>query len=323
MIRIAVLGLNDCVPSTVAGPLDVFATANLMGRSLGTSPDFSAEIVAARPGPVRGFHGLELSPRTVLGMGTDYDVIVIPAVLGNLEAMLCEREALGWLRTQHERGAMLCAVCAGVFLLAETGLLEGREATTHWNLAGQFRDRYPMVLLKPERLLVDHGDVVTAGGITAYLDLCLHLVARLASPELAALCSKVLLVDPGRRSQVPYTMHAMPRGHGDQAVLRAQDWLEDRLGGDVSLEAAAGAAGLGVRTLLRRFRKATGHTPLEYVQRLRVEMAKRLLETTDRTVDDLACAVGYADPASFRRLFKTHTGLAPGAYRRRFSLFQS
>lgn len=323
MIRIAVLGLNDCVPSTVAGPLDVFATANYMGQSLGKFPVFSAEIVAVRPGPVRGFHGLEFMPRTVLGGGTDYDVIVVPAVLGNLEAVLSEREALAWLRAQHGRGTMLCAVCAGVFLLAETGLLEGREATTHWNLAGRFRDRYPKVLLKPELLLVDHGDVVTAGGITAYLDLCLHLVARLASPELAALCSKVLLVDPGRRSQVPYTMHTMPRGHGDQAVLRAQDWLEARLGRDVSLEAAAGSAGLGVRTLLRRFRKATGHTPLEYVQRLRIEMAKRLLETTDRTVDDLACTVGYADPASFRRLFKALTGLAPGAYRRRFSLFQS
>jgi transcriptional regulator GlxA family with amidase domain len=285
-----------------------------------SSPGFAAEIVASRPGPVRGFNGMELSPSALLAGSADYGVVVVPAMLGNLDAALADRQAVDWLRRQHARGAVLCAVCAGVFLLAETGLLEGLEATTHWNLAEPFRARYPGVRLKAERLLVDHGDVVTAGGITAYLDLCLHLVARLASRELAALCSKMLLVDPGRRSQVPYTVHSMPRGHGDAAVLRAQEWLEARLEGDASLEAAARAAGLGVRTLLRRFRKATGHTPLEYVQTLRVEAAKRLLETTDRTVEDLAGAVGYADPASFRRVFKARSGLSPGAYRRRFSL---
>lgn len=323
MIRIGVLALDGCVPSTVAGPLDVFATADFMGQTLGSSPGFTAEIVAARPGPVRGFNGLELMPRAVLGDGARYEVIVVPAMIGNLDAALDKREGVDWLIGQHGCGALLGAVCAGAFLLAETGLLDGREATTHWNLTDRFRTRYPNVLLRPERLLVDHGDVVTAGGITAYLDLCLYLVARLASRELAALCSKVLLVDPGRRSQAPYTVPAWPRGHGDEAVLRAQDWLEANREDAPSLQAAARAAGLGVRTLLRRFRKATGHTPLEYAQSLRVESAKRLLETTDRTVEDLAEAVGYADPASFRRLFKARTGLTPGAYRRRFSLLQS
>lgn len=321
MIRIGVLALTDCVPSTVAGCLDVFAAADLLGQGTGAFTGFSAEIVAPGGGPVRGFNGMELMPGRRMGEGADYDVVVVPAVLGNLEAVLADREAVGWLSGQHERGAVLCAVCAGVFLLAETGILEGREATTHWNLTERFRTRYPGVRLKADRLLVDHGDVVTAGGITAYLDLCLHMVARLGSRELAAVCSKMLLVDPGRRSQVPYTMHSMPRGHGDEPVLRAQDWLEARLEGEVSLEAAAKAAGLGVRTLLRRFRKATGHTPLEYVLTLRVEAAKRLLETTDRTVEDLAEALGYADPASFRRVFKARAGLSPGAYRRRFSLY--
>jgi transcriptional regulator GlxA family with amidase domain len=268
------------------------------------------------------FHNLQVMPQRVVDPGARYDIILIPAVIGETEAVSSDRNAVDWLNAQHGRGACVCAVCAGVFLLAATGLLDGREATTHWALAEAFRIRYPLVRLTPELLLSDLGDVVSAGGVTAYLDLCLHLAARFGSPEIAARVAKVLLVDPGRRSQEPYIVHSAPRGHGDAAVLRAQRWLEERLAGPVSLPDAAAAAGLGTRTLLRRFRRATGDTPLSYVVRLRIEAAKRLLETTPRTVEDLAASVGYADACSFRALFKARTGLTPGQYRARFSVLR-
>ncbi|MCE9669826.1 GlxA family transcriptional regulator [Myxococcus stipitatus] len=318
--HIAVLALEGCVASSVTGPLDVFAMANLLSRQQGRAEPFQAELVSVHPRAPHSFHGLALSSARVPGPAERFDVVLVPAVVGHLEGSVADRCAADWLVTQHTRGAKVAAVCAGAFLLASSGLLEGREATTHWGLARAFEARFPRVTLKPELLLVDHGDVLTAGGITAYLDLCLHLVARLASPELAALCAKMLLVEPGRRFQAPYAVHAAPREHGDTAVLRAQEWLEEHLSEPVSLADVARVASLGARTLLRRFRKATGDTPLDYVQRLRVEAARRLLETTPRTVEDISQAVGYADPTSFRRRFKARTGLTPDAYRRRFAL---
>ncbi|NBD12911.1 MULTISPECIES: GlxA family transcriptional regulator [Corallococcus] len=319
-IRVAVLALEGCVASSVAGPLDVFAMANLLSRDQGQGEPFAAELVAPLPGPVRDFHGLELGAARVPAPTERFDVVLIPALVGSLERCMAERSTTDWLAGQHTRGAKLAAVCAGAFLLAEAGLLEGREATTHWGLARDFAARYPCVSLKPELLVVDNGDVLTTGGITACLDLCLHLVAKQVSPELAALCARMLLVEPGRRFQAPEAVRAAHRDHGDAAVLRAQEWLEAHLLGPVTLAGAAMAASLGERTLLRRFRKATGDTPLDYVQRLRIEAARRLLETTPRTVEDIAQAIGYADTTSFRRRFKARTGLSPGDYRKRFAL---
>jgi transcriptional regulator GlxA family with amidase domain len=341
-IRIAVLALEGCVASSVAGPLDVFAMANRLASDLGLAPPFAARIVTVRPGPARSFSGLpvgqfagsrptpegsaevggleRLEGAESQGEEDGYDLVLVPAVVDNLAGITADREAAAWLRSQHAAGARVAGVCAGVFLLAEAGLLDNREATTHWALAGEFTRRYPQVALKPELLVVDDSDVLCAGGVTAYLDLCLHLVARLATPELAALCAKILLVEPGRRFQAPFALHTAPRGHGDAAILKAQDWLEAHLSGPIRIKEAAQAAHLGERTLLRRFRKATGDTPLDYVQRLRIELAKRLLETTPRTVDDISQEVGYADPTSFRRLFKAKTGLTPDGYRRRFAV---
>ncbi|MCP3097973.1 GlxA family transcriptional regulator [Myxococcus sp. K15C18031901] len=319
-LHIAVLALEGCVASSVTGPLDVFAMANLLSRQQGGAEPFRAELVTSRPGAPLSFHGLQLSSARMAAPEDRFDVVLVPAMVGHLASDVDERATVDWLARQHARGAKVAAVCAGTFLLARSGLLDGREATTHWGLARAFEARFPRVTLKPELLLIDHGDVLTAGGITAYLDLCLHLVAKLASPELAALCAKMFLVEPGRRFQAPYAVHAAPRDHGDAAVLRAQDWLEAHQCGPVTLAEAARAANLGERTLLRRFRKATGDTPLDYVQRLRVESARRLLETTPRTVEDISQAVGYADPTSFRRRFKARTGLTPDAYRRRFAL---
>ncbi len=159
---------------------------------------------------------------------------------------------------------MLCAVCAGVFPVAETGLLDKRKATTHWNLADDFQNRYPDVFLKKEKMIVDEGDIVTAGGVTAYMDLSLYLIARFGSSDLASSVSKTLLIDPSRKSQTPYTAFSFNTAHGDGDILKTQEWMEKNISNSLSVASLAEKAGLGERTFARRFKKATGDTPLEY-----------------------------------------------------------
>ncbi len=225
-----------------------------------------------------------------------------------------------WLRRQHARGACLCSVCAGAFLLARTGLLDGRNATTHWNLAAQFQQSHPQVRLNARKMLIDDRDLITAGGVTAYFDLALHLVRKFGSAELAAACSKFLLIDPQRNSQVPYQSAQFPKSHGDTAILRLQDYLEHNYSRRFALEQMEKIAGLGQRTLLRRFRSATGDSPIMYLQRIRIEAARRQLELSGDSIEEIAAKSGYEDASSFTRLFKRLTGMTPGGYRRKFSL---
>ena len=248
-----------------------------------------------------------------------YDIVFVPVIFGDLAPLLADNATIGWLTGQGEKGACLCSVCAGAFLLAATGRLNGRKATTHWNLADEFAGRFPEVLLKRDKMLVDEGDCITAGGVTAYLDLSLYLSARFGSPELAAMLSKMLLIDPSRRLQTPYHSTIFNKIHGDKVILTSQDWLEANISISVSIANLAAKAGLGERTFMRRFKKATGDTPLFYLQRLRIETARKLLETTGETIDGITIQSGYEDISSFRKLFKRHTGLSPSAYRKKFS----
>lgn len=253
-----------------------------------------------------------------LGRAEGWDLAYVPPAFGVAGG---GPELAHWVRRAHAAGAVACAACAGVFTLAEAGLLDGREATTHWALAGEFAARFPRVRLDARRLLVDGGDCVCAGGVTAYFDLALLVIARYASAEAAAACARTLLLDPGRTSQTPYMSLLAGPPHGDAAIARAQRLLEDAVSPAPTLGELARAAQLGERTFQRRFRKATGRSPLEYLQALRVERAKRLLATSGQSVAEIADAVGYGDPASFFRLFRHMAGVTPGEYRQRFTCF--
>ena len=169
-------------------------------------------------------------------------------------------------------------------------------------------------------MIVDEGDIISAGGVTAYLDLCLHIINRFGSHQLASTISKTLLIDHGRKTQAPYRAISIVKNHGDQPILKAQEYLEDNFIRRISMPRAAQCAGLEERTFNRRFKKATGDTPTEYLQNLRIEAARKKLETTRESVETITLDIGYENPTSFRRLFKQHTGLSPSEYRRRFSL---
>jgi transcriptional regulator GlxA family with amidase domain len=228
-----------------------------------------------------------------------------------------------WLIGHHAAGATLCSVCAGAFVLGEAGLLEGREATTHWAFADALAERFPTIRIDADRMVIDGGDIITAGGILAWTDLGLTLVERLLGASVMLDTARFLLVDPPGRAQRPYR-HFVPRlDHGDQAILRVQHWLHATNARESSVATLAQRAELEERTFLRRFSKATGLRPTEYAQQLRVAKARETLELTNQPVEQVAWQVGYSDPAAFRKLFRRLTGLTPNDYRQRFGLVDS
>jgi len=224
-----------------------------------------------------------------------------------------------WILAQHRRGARICSVCAGAFLLAETGLLNERAATTHWALADTFAQRFPRVRLDVAKLLIEDGDLLTAGGVMAWIDLGLRLIEGLMGPEVMLATARMFLVDPAGREQRFYSSPTPRLGHGDRAILAVQQWLQSHYAAAISVAAMARTAGLGERTFLRRFRRATGQTPTSYLQQQRVIRARELLELSGHSIDEIAWRVGYADPSAFRKIFQRIVGLSPGAYRQRFS----
>ncbi|TKW60622.1 MAG: GlxA family transcriptional regulator [Blastochloris viridis] len=225
-----------------------------------------------------------------------------------------------WLTHQHDQGAVLSSVCAGSFLLAESGLLNGRQATTHWNYASRMAQAYPTTRVEGDKLLVEDGDIITAGGMMAWVDLGLRLIHRIYGPTIMMGTARFMLVDPPGREQRYYSSFAPNFTHGDSAILKVQHWLQANGARHVTLPQMAAQAGLEPRTFLRRFYKATGLKPTEYTQHLRIGKAREALEFTRDSVEHIAWQSGYEDASAFRKIFHKITGLTPGDYRTRFAV---
>lgn len=325
MKNIVIMAFENCFQSSVTGPLDILTVASVEWNRLvldNSTNLFNLKIITDDGLPVTCSNGMKIDPHMKKDDCDNLDIIIIPVIYGNFEYILTNENLIDWLVDQNKKGAIICAVCAGVFLLAETGLLDRKKATTHWQLADNFQNRYPHVLLKKERMIVDEGDVITAGGVTSYMDLSIYLAGRFGSFELASSVSKLLLIDPSRNLQTPYTMFNFNSAHGDGNILKTQQWMEDNITTVITVSDLAKKANLGERTFARRFKKATGDTPLEYLQHLRIGKARTFLETTEDPIDTITYATGYGDLSSFRRLFKKITGLSPSSYRKRFNLYQ-
>ncbi|WP_332302931.1 GlxA family transcriptional regulator [Rhizobium sp. GR12] len=249
---------------------------------------------------------------------TPCDVLILPPSLEPPISADVAAPLARWLRARHGEGSVLASVCAGAFLLAETGLLTGRAVTTHWGSADAFRYRFPDVVLDTDRLIIDGGDIISVGGLMAWTDLGLKLVERFLGPVVMAQTARMLLVDPPGREQRYYSGFAPRMTHGDAAIVKAQHFLQANGGNDARLAILAEQAGLEERTFLRRFQKATGMTATDYAQRLRVAKAQELLQFGDFPVDRIAFEVGYSDSGAFRKIFFRIVGLTPGEYRQRF-----
>lgn len=322
MLKISVVAYDNCLLSGITGQLDLFTLANWEHRRRNPQtkiPFCQHEIVTADGDPVTSFNRMPVVPKRSLEECQDAGLILIPGMMGRPEQILEQQSIIDWLQQQYSRGAVLASACSGAFLLAETGILQGRPATTHWQLADRFRRRYPKVDLQIDRLLIDADDYLCAGGTSAHNDLALYLVERFGSKQLARACARMMLIDQSRRDQAPFICFRGDKKHTDKPILKVQFWLDDNFCGKVAVKEMAVLSGLNERTFLRRFRKATGEAPLEYLQRLRIEKAKKLLVGSDPQLGIITRIVGYADVSSFRRLFKQIVGISPAVYRQRFS----
>lgn len=246
--------------------------------------------------------------------------VIAPPSIIMPEHMAPEPVAAAWLRARHSDGTVLCSVCAGAFVLAETGLIDGRRATTHWAFVEQLAHRFPAIHLAAEHMVLDDGDIVTAGGILAWADLGLTLVERALGPATMLATARFLLIDPPRSSQLPFAAFVPNFDHGDDAIRRAQHHIHAHAQESLGVSDLHTIAGMTERTFLRRFTAATGHRPNDYVQQVRISKAREALERSVTPVDRIAWEVGYSDPAAFRKLFLRLTGISPAVYRHRFGL---
>ncbi len=327
-LRVSLLAIPDAMVSSLSGIYDVLNCFDLLGTFDDAVPGenpFKAEIVAPKRAATNTASGLPITAHRTVEDVEHTDMIIIPSVMvaGGEWKVGRYPAVVDWLSEMHARGAMLCSACSGVLLLAETALLDGREATIHWAYGQTFRRNFPNVVLRLEKALVvtgERGELVMSGASASWHDLVLYLIAREIGPAAAQAITKFMLLQWHVDGQAPYAVFDAPMDHGDAAVLDAQKWLGDHYAVASPVEEMVKRSGLPARTLKRRFKKATGHTPISYVQHLRVEEAKRRLERTGEPIDKISWAVGYEDPAFFRRLFKRITRLTPGTYRRRLQL---
>lgn len=321
MKQVTILAMHHTMASTVTGPLDVFYQAGVMwnyfkGQRL--SPKFEAAVITTDGEPVKSLSGLHMLPQGSIQDVLKTDVIMISSIMDIDKTIRYQGEVIDWLRMHYRQGAHIASICTGAFVLAETGLLDGKTATTHWGSAEEFRKRYPRIALKPERLITDEGDLFCSGGLNAGTDLALYLVEKYCGHEVALQSSKSLISDIGRTSQAPYIIFQFQKDHADKQVLKTQAWIEDHYDHNFEYNTLAKKNGMSRRTFERRFKSATGDTPLMYQQRLRVENAKRMLETGNLSFEEITYRVGYEDSSTFRKLFSKHTGLRPREYTMKF-----
>jgi transcriptional regulator GlxA family with amidase domain len=312
---------SDAVVGSIEGPHKVLSQVNDFLRGMGQPPAFRIELVGLTRD--RTFnHGLFTlhATRTIFDEDFQADLVIIPAPHGDLrEAVELNRPFLPWITEQHRRGAEVASLCLGAFLLAATGLMNGKKCATHWLAAQQFAEMYPEVELVAEKVITDEQGLYSSGGAYSYLNLVLYLIEKYVGRAMAVCCAKVFQIDMGRHSQSPFVIFSGQKEHEDEPIKKAQEFIETNFHQKITIEALAARAFLSRRNFERRFKKATFNTAMEYIQRVKIEAAKMSLETSRDNVSEVMYSVGYSDTKAFRTLFKKITGVSPLAYRDKYS----
>ena len=326
-VQAIIVAVPETAGSALYGMLDVLsATGNLWQVLVGATPErrlIQPRIISTCREPFRCGNGIPVIPDFTIGDDPRTDIVILPELWLRPDEDIKGRypELLDWIRRKYHAGTILYSACSGSIMLAETGLLNGRAATSHWGYEALFRRSYPEVQFRPEPNLVfadRSGRIVTAGGTTSWHDLAIHIISRHCSPGEALRIAKVYLLKWHGEGQLPYTSLIRRSPHADSLVRACERWLAEHFRDHNPIAQAVRELKVAERTLKRRFKRATGSTLIDYVQNLRVEDAKRLLETADASADEIGMEVGYEDPAFFRRLFKRRTGMTMGEYRRMF-----
>ncbi|GGY61222.1 GlxA family transcriptional regulator [Marinobacter zhanjiangensis] len=324
MIEVVVTLVEGGMPSTAVAPVEIFGCAGRLWnemRGLPAQPPFRVRTAAHLGRPVRTGVRLTLTPDCDLVDVETADLVIVSAIGANVESGCAANQDLyPWLRHWYRQGAVVAGVCAGVALVAEAGLLDGRPATTHWGVAEACRRRFPQVDWHPERFLTESGNVLCSGGVYASVDLSLYLVEKYCGHQVAMETAQALLLETPRTWQSGYALDPPRISHEDSPVRRVQDWLFRHFCSPVKVEDLARRAAMTKRTFARRFKAATGETPMNYLHQLRINAARHMLENSSLTVQEVSQAVGYQDPVFFRQIFRRHTDQTPRQYRDHFGV---
>ncbi len=326
-LDVTILLLNGCYVSTALAPIEVFHSAGRLWNTLTHSvsePRFRVTVASLDGLEVESPYSVRLSPEVSIESVKSADIVVVPASGLELDAQFARHAALfPWLRRWHQRGAYIASVCSGAAYLAEAGLLDGHEATTHWGTADAFKERYPKVKWRPDAFVTEDRRMLCSGGVYAAVDLSLYLVDKFCGHEVAVHTAKALLVDMPRTSQSGYAVLPLSRPHHDDKIREAETFMQKNFSRPLSIESLASKVNMSPRTFIRRFKEATGRLPGKYLQVFRISMAKEMLEDGARSVQRVSSAVGYEDVAYFRALFKRLTGMTPAQYRTKFTGIRS
>lgn len=311
---------EDMYTSSVGGVVDLFAGANDYVVELGRPAPFRLELISCSREPVQLDGPAQFLCYTTLDKVLNSDLVIIPGFKGDFEPILRKYAAVtGWLRDMHRCGAEVASLCVGSFFLAEAGLLDGKTATSHWAAAEAMRDRYPLVTVQSDRIVTDQEGVYTSGGGFSALKLILYLIEKFCGRDVALVVSKRYSIEFDYVSQARFAVFSGQRQHHDEDILKSQAYIERHYATLSSIDEASALCSTGKRNFIRRFKAATHNTPIEYLQRVRVEAAKKALENEDLSLDEIMDRTGYEDVKTFRMVFKRLTGLSPRDYKKRYS----
>jgi len=319
MKHISIIVSKWAILGNVEGPRQVFTEANQYLESTGRQPLFEVHLVSLST-KAQLNDGLYTISTNSINEIKKTDLIIIPAMYGDLQKAIQNNEDfIPWIVSQYEKGAEVASLCLGAFLLASTGLMNGKKIATHWLAANYFRKMFPDVNLLEDKIITDENRIYSSGGAYSSLNLILYLVEKYARRETAVFCSKAFQIDIQRDSQSPFTIFIGQKEHEDESIKKAQDFIENNFQNKITVDQLATMFALSRRNLERRFKKATSNTVIEYIQRVKIEAAKKNLETARKNINEVMYEVGYNDTKAFRTTFKKITGLSPIQYRNKYN----
>ncbi|MBS1683759.1 MAG: helix-turn-helix domain-containing protein [Bacteroidetes bacterium] len=320
MKKIAILVPEAAVMQAIADPQYLFAMANEFMVASGRSRLFQVQLVGGRRQVILNEGSYSVLPDCLYSEADKPDLILVPAVLGDKKRAIQENASLmEWAATQYSTGAEIASLCAGAFLLASTGMLDGRKCSTHWVFVNEFRDLYPDIEIVDGAVITEDNGIYSSGGANSYWNLLLHLLEKYTDRDTAILASKYFAIDIDRDNQSAFAMFRGQKGHNDPEILKAQEYIEANVRDRVTVDALANQVSIGRRSFERRFKQATSNSVLEYIQRVRIEAAKRSFESSRKNISEVMYEVGYTDTKAFRTIFKKITGLTPIEYRNKYN----
>jgi transcriptional regulator GlxA family with amidase domain len=318
MKHISIIVTKGAILGNIEGPRQVFTEANQYLENTGRDSLFKIQLVSLSKESQLN-DGLYTISTKLLSDVKKTDLVIIPAMYGDLQkAVENNKDFIPWIIKQHKSGAEVASLCLGAFLLASTGLLKDKKCATHWLASNAFRKMFPDVNLQEDKIITDENGIYSSGGAYSSLNLILYLVEKFAGRDTAVFCSKAFQIDIQRDSQSPFTIFIGQKEHEDQPIRKAQEYIENNFQNKITVDQLAGMFALSRRNLERRFKKATSNTIVEYIQRVKIEAAKKNLESAAKNINEVMYEVGYNDTKAFRTTFKRITGLSPIQYRNKY-----